>query len=456
MRGARFFRIAFPFAALAAAVYPQDAKVAYKPLGVSLSHEFGSIVNGIAEAETLSGAWIQRTGAWLNFEATMEERLTLRASLGGMFWYSLPEYEKVVDAQTRYFSPNLSTAHGVYAFGDVSDPAMEMTVGFFPYKYNSEVKNLGEYLFRAGAYPGYISTGGLVITKTARASLVGVKFTAKAPAALTHDIIINSSAELFPLYDFSFSYLAGYKTAGGILDIGAGLQLDHYLPIKPSKTSPKNPLNGYITINGKEYVGSPSYYFSTGDSASGTLVQGVMNDSVPDDFKDHISFKAVKLMTRGTFDPKPWFNADIFGKDDLKLYFEAAVLGIQDHPVYYEKIADRVPIMLGFNVPAFKMLDVLSVEVERFTSPYVNSYELVKTENLPVPYVGSKSVKDPKEDDLKWTVYAEKQVVHGFSLIGQVAKDHLRAIQYPGKTDPPEAIRRKDDWHWVMRLVLRI
>lgn len=450
------FRLACLAAASALPAFAEDPKVEYKPMSAVLSHEFGSIVSGIAEAETLSGAWIQRTGAWLNFEATMDERLTVRASLGGMFWYSLPEYQKVVDAQTRYFSPNLGTAHAVYRFGEPTQPSSELTVGFFSEKYNPDARNLGEYLFRSGAYPGYISTGGLVITKTARTNLLGAKWQAKWPASLSHEFVLNSSTELFPLYDLSFAYLTGFKTGNGVLDLGGGVQLDHYLPVKPSRTSPKNPANGIFASGGKKYVGSPSYYEAHKDTVSRNLVRAAIDDTANPPAYEYISFKAVKLMARGTLDPKPLFPSDALGKEDLKVYAEMAVLGVKNYDVYYEKIAERMPVMVGINLPAFKLLDVLSVEVEKYASPHANSYEEVKQQNLPIPYAGSRLAADPKEDDLKWSIYTEKQVLNGVSVVGQVARDHLRAIQYPGKTDPFEAIRAKKDWHWTLRLILKI
>src|SRR5690606_23990256 len=265
MVNTRFYVVLGIMAAWVATSLADEPNIDHRPLSGLLSHEMGSIVHGIAEAETLSEAWIQRTGAWLNYESVMDERLTIRASLGGIFWYSLPEYRTVIDAQTRDFSPNLSTAHGVYTFGDAENSTLELTAGFFPYKYNADVKNLGEYMFRTGAYPGYISTGGLVITKSARANLLGLKLTGKLPASLTHDFIIHSATELPPLYDYSFSYLVGYKS-GGVLDLGAGIQFDRYLPVKPSYSSPKAPSNGYFTEGGRTYVGDPSYYANIKDT----------------------------------------------------------------------------------------------------------------------------------------------------------------------------------------------
>jgi hypothetical protein len=450
----KLFRLSAMLACLAAAAAGETRKE-YRPISILLSHETGSIVSGIAEAETLDGAWIQRTGAWLGYEAVMDGRLTVRAGLGGIFWYSMPEYRSTVDAQTRYFSPNLNTAHGVYAFGDPAQPHWELTAGYFPLKYNPQARNLGEYLFRAGAYPGYISTGGLVITKSSRANLLGLRLSGELPVRVTHDLVIHSATELPPLYDFSLSYLAGYR-AGGVLEVGAGIQLEHFLPVKPSYLSPRRPSNGYFEEGARTYVGNPSYYAVRGDTAAAALVAARIADTVnPPDYS-YYTFKAVKLMARASFDPKPFFASGALGGQDLRLYAEAAVLGVKDYPVYYERLAERIPFMVGFNLPAFKLLDVLAVEVERYASPYLNSYEIVKLENFPIPYVGTRSQADPETDDLKWTVYGERTVLDGLSLIGQVARDHLRTIQYPGKIDPSEAIRERGHWHWVARLELKI
>ena len=65
-------------------------------------------------------------------------------------------------------------------------------------------------------------------------------------------------------------------------------------------------------------------------------------------------------MARVCFDFKKFFNTNIFGDQDLKLYCEAAILGVKDYKLYYNNLVQRIPVMVGFNVPAFKILDLIA------------------------------------------------------------------------------------------------
>ncbi|MDZ7262100.1 MAG: hypothetical protein ONB05_08355 [candidate division KSB1 bacterium] len=79
-----------------------------------------------------------------------------------------------------------------------------------------------------------------------------------------------------------------------------------------------------------------------------------ITDSVVADTNGYYTFGGTKVMARIAFDPKPLLPWNFFGRRDVRIYGEMAVLGIKNYPRYYEKITERMPVMLGFNIPAFK------------------------------------------------------------------------------------------------------
>jgi hypothetical protein len=153
----------------------------------------------------------------------------------------------------------------------------------------------------------------------------------------------------------------------------------------------------------------------------------------------------------------------------MKLYGEAAVLGVQNQPVYYQKLSERIPIMLGAYLPTFGLLDLLAVETEYFPNPYLDSEELldggqkgnasVIGANIPVPdllqgeYDRVNFVQPSNHgDDVKWAVHAVKTIVPGFKVKVQVANDHLRLNDYetlPSGT--PQTLSLKQ-WYYMVHV----
>jgi hypothetical protein len=125
--------------------------------------------------------------------------------------------------------------------------------------------------------------------------------------------------------------------------------------------------------------------------------------------------------------------------------------------------------MIGFNVPAFRLLDVLSIEVERYASPYVNGQDYVWKQGSPVPYVaGRPSSAIPEynrdwndslavtDDDIKWSVYASKKFGKILRISAQAASDHSPKNWYTPWPAPQSAkytdmVPRTRDWYYMMR-----
>jgi hypothetical protein len=102
---------------------------------------------------------------------------------------------------------------GLYSFGDPQNPFLQIEAGYFPYKYNPDVRNLGEYLFRSFCYPASL----LNTFDRPYADLLGLRIGNAIPlsgGSFHHDLLFTSETKYYPLKDFSLSYVADYSIAG--------------------------------------------------------------------------------------------------------------------------------------------------------------------------------------------------------------------------------------------------
>lgn len=404
------------------------------------SIETGQIVNGHFRNERLPyRIWLHGMNIRLMMEANLGRRLQVIVEPELALWYNTYPITKVTDHVAfetfkQFYKVDFRHAEGIFSFFGPDKPYLQFAAGVTPFKYNPDARNLGEYLFRTGCYPSYIISG----FDQAFAKLTGFRFNSMLFGCLRQDLLLTLETDIMPLHDFSISYLINGTIAKAV-EIGAGVNFYRMLPVIEEITTPENSDNLYLT--------------STGDSA-------------------YYTFKGVKCMARLSLDPKRLFNAPFFGENDLKLYAEAAILGVKNHEAFhydsvsggwesdtgnnfYDDITQRIPVMFGVNIPTFKLLDVLALEFEVFRWPYRNIYmsRLFKYElPVPAPPKGDYDYSDYKKDSWKWSLYAKKSIVRGWSLIGQVARDHLRhKISDKAFLDEEEALTRYDEWYWMVK-----
>jgi hypothetical protein len=317
--------------------------------------------------------------------------------------------------------------------------------GFFPVKYNPQSMNLGEYLFRSGTYPQYINSGFELADKEKLCGLHGsVKHVINDRFNLKADLYFTSGVRDFPVHDLSLAYILSANSK--LIQFAAGIDHAHLITLDEHLTTPAT--DPYF---------SPESIFGDNvrifDTVSLTETDTIIDTINP-------TFRGTKGMARVTFDPKALFNASVFGDEDLKLYCEAAFLGFKNYPVWWEKPLERMPVMFGLNLPAFKLLDVLAVEVEYYKSPYINTAENAWRYRSPLPFTGlagHSKIEDvvPKhDDDWKWSVYASKKFGR-MRISAQVASDHILKTPYvPG---PPTSAKYTEicpgtkDWYWMLR-----
>ncbi|MBN1760887.1 MAG: hypothetical protein JW863_21350, partial [Chitinispirillaceae bacterium] len=415
----------------ATVVSADDADATTGFMGISWSGlgslEAGQLVKWHWRGEELDHTWLQQTKVRLVARKEVTPWLDVVLGFEGAQWFeTYDEFSNnPVEIPQKNFSFIIHQSEAFFDFGDL----LKIHCGVFPYKYNPEVQNLGEYLFRTGAYPGFIINE----FDFAIARLTGLWLNNRLlDGKLNNDVIFNMETDYKPFRDISVSYIGSYSPHPAIT-LGYGVNLSHLISVNEKFTTPKLPGSWYIDSTSKDTV--------------------------------NLTFRGVKPMVRLTFDIKRFFDMPIFGSEDLKLYGELAILGVKNYQLYYDTLAQRIPIMFGFNFPAFKILDVMSWEFEWYGSPYPNSYQNAFSIQpylpRPIPDLPQKEYSDYDylHDNWKWSVYAKKTFANSFSIIGQVARDHFRShIKYPYNIDREEGLTKpgpiwyNGHWYWMLKV----
>lgn len=493
----------FALALPAMAQAPRDS-IERKPLVIGTKIETGQIVQGSRTIDfDPDDYYISQIGVSLTQEVVVNRRLNVKVGAGGVFYNSYPQVINSGGAGYGVkFGPGITQAQALYKFGDPNHSWGALRVGYFAYKYNPDAKNLGEYLFRAGAYPTFAVTGGWSIMDNAQAKVQGIEFSVnQLDGALKHSFLLYNERDFRPPGDFTPAYVGEYTK--GPFQFGAGVSLYHFLPIQSKVTSPKGPNSTVYSFDGLPAINTVDPL--TGDSlhyaANQRIVAGYGDlngiiapalgpdwtaDSVIAHYNpsvDHLTFKAIKLMGRASFSIQKMMPIAMLNPEDLKVYGEIDLLGVKNYPGVYEDRTERMPVMLGVNLPTFRLLDALSFEVEYFKNgnPDDMGSQQAKLNpayahnavtdrysqdnggglgNQPIPdqqdfySVLLKDDFDNHRDDWKWTLYAVKQVTTGISVRAQVANDHFRAqdTYFPGYWTGPSMMRTPKDWYYVVSI----
>lgn len=434
---------------LTAPIAGEEGGVKLTPSGYG-SYEVGQILE--ANPNTISGLGyqtnnllFQKSFIGLNLKATYNP-LPIETNIGvELKSFTETPRKKIVSedggtAVRFYYFFYLTRLDFIYSFGK----AFNVDIGYFPVKYNENSRNLGEYLFRSGTYPQYLTTN----FDFAAARVTGINTYGTLIDNFTYQTLLTLNTEGATMGDLNFTGIAFCSLLNKFLDIGAGFSLCSFFSANSNHTHPP-----------KEEMSNPAgrYIDENGDTATYT-------------------FAGTKLMGRLSIDPKALFSNSLFGEQDLKLYTEAAVLGITDYPVSvgdgiaqdtsslatrYDDITKRIPIMFGFNFPAFNILDVLSIELQWFGSNYPNDLTNYVLWGNPVAISrkwdggGYSTYTDTTRDNWKWSVYAKKTLAGHFHIIGQIASDHLRwdKFDYKAQADMlSDALTQTRHKYYVIKL----
>jgi hypothetical protein len=351
---------------------------------------------------------------------------------------------------------SLGRGEMLYSFGDLEKAAFQFEAGYFPYKYNEDARNFGEYIFRTGCYPPFF------LNKFDRpfVYLLGFRAGNTLWKNFHHDLILNSEiTEYMPaLGDFSLSYLANYKVPG-IVTLGAGISLNRIFSVNGSRTTPQS-TNTLIRVDNAQCKYDSTFHnytISSGDSV-------------------YQSYGGTKLMGRVSFDLTSLTNfiaPNFFKREDIVLYSELAILGLTNNTAYnynnvtdptnlvvdtahtyYNDLKERMPLAMGFTFRApYNHLDLINFELEYLNSKYPNDFSGAFKTMAPVP------PSPADHEKLKWSIYAKKYFGKHVALIAQIANDHYVPLTHAeimqggeGVQDLADVVTRHGDWWWVLKM----
>ena len=449
------------------------------------AYEFGQIAHGYFPTTqvAIDHLWLQRAYLQAMVSAKVNDHAKVLLGLESMLSFSEPIVNNVEATLEPINTIYFHQAEGTYGWGNADTPWLEAGVGYFPFKYNPDATDLGEYLFRSGTYPPFIVTSfdfpmarllGLHVTWSCLNDAVNVK------------ALFTSDSWHYPAEDFSLTLLPTVTLCNRAVQIGAGVNLAHLISVNSRRTSPHdNRIMCLTNFDSTTMTGDTNYY----------------------------TFKGTKLMARFSIDPKRFFMRDIpergsLGKEDLKVYGEAAILGLDDYSrnvdrsVAYDTLTKRIPVMLGINLPTHPLLsycilpgvlgwgleanksrkamsavsfgsagivagaaswlldrfvnthsrlDLLSLEGEWYGWNYGDDYRNVSNFQIPLPI--NEPGRNYALDDTKWSLYVRKDFGAAFSVRGQLARDHMRPVCNDRKFSEKGAVLiQPEHWYWMMKI----
>lgn len=470
---------------------PAGADEMPRKLSLKAVEEFGLLQSGQYLGIHFQDDWVDHLGVAISQTASPSENLKFDIGLGGVFAYQKDEKTSAEwpDAtQWKMFLIGPSVADFRWLSAATGSQGFGLQLGMFDYKYNPDALDLGEYLFRSGPYPAFLITGSNVLMNDASVQLQGAKANYNL-GNLTADLIVTTETTLPVFYDLSAALVLDYKLLGGALDLGAGANFKHLVPVRPHRVTPTYTGNAYFQKNGVWYSGYPDYYGErakfyrrreqedtvaahVADYEAHFLADSTTADNVTTWMADpaaagitpeYYTEKGLLLMARANLDLKHFFGSSIFGPQDMRLFAEAAVLGVKNYPVFYDDIMQRVPIMFGFNFPGFRIIDLISIQGEYFGSPYTNSYgSLFGNAFIPSLPTGDDLVASKTayndigtHDNWAWSVLVQKKMAGAAWISARLARDHSRLASQkfwggPGWVSD-EIFSSPKDWYWMVQ-----
>jgi len=395
------------------------------------------------EPGKLDGKSVLGSGAQLTLKAVLSERLRIAAGVGVAGGSTLAASPTVKGGYApATVDAYVDAANFTYQAYAGTNSKVSITGGLFSYIYNPDAKNLGLYLLRGPVYPGILISGFETKHVLPTANLLGLQVRHQW-GAFTEDFLLSSDMEFYPFFDLSPAYVASYQVHPSFR-IGAGVNFHHLISVDEKLTS------GHSQQDRWKYI-----------SASGDTT--------------NLGFNGTKVMANASFDPKPLLGGNgIFGAEDLKLYGEVAIIGLntdEAHKAIYGDLTDRMPVMVGFNLPVFNYLEHLSLEVEWYgakSEDNLDGYNTSGSSASPTPYPtnwnttfdkanASTTAPRVKRDDWKWSVHGSRMIQEHVLLSFQVANDHYRPGIFDGYADsnPPHRYAlmvTPKDWYTSLKL----
>lgn len=444
----------------AAGLGAEEGGMKLAPLRAQANWEMGQIEKGFYYGGNREfKEIINHATVWTLQELQLSENARAFIGVGGAYFFVFPRnVGQNPYSMSKRSGFGITDAHGEFTFlaREDGDHGLRLKAGIFPYKYNPDARNLGEYMYRTWTYPTIITGGGLDFANSAGVQLSGITAHTRF-GGFENEVLLTSQTERVPVMGLSLTDMVSYSF-GNILTLGAGFMFDNFYVPDTAELSPVLDLNNkYFTLSNGDQMASREY---ADRQSLGLIPAGV---TVVD--TSRYTFAGQKAMFRASLDLGNLFSSSLLSNDDLRFYFEAIVMGIKSYPTYYENLSERTAYLMGFNLPTFRLIDLLSVEVEYCANPFDNSTRGPYGVGAAAPYmenqVGGQDNKFPniianKDDDIKWSVHARKRIYDGFAVNLQVASDHVKTLDVYSTPDFYDILVDKSHWYWVVKLIYSI
>ncbi|MDB5106474.1 MAG: hypothetical protein JWP91_4163 [Fibrobacteres bacterium] len=423
-----------------------------------MAMEFGHVVRGEfrtagTHSEPIRNLALNRNIVFLEQSGQFNEAWEFKAGLMGVLWWPYTPIAGPPGTRTMRVEPKLSilTARKIF---DPAEADSYVEAGFFPYKYNRDAWNLGEYLYRSGTYPGSLWTNdGYQLMDHAAYDAYGVhaRFS-NFGGNLTHDFNFFTEAATDPIGDITPAYELSFNHP--VFQFGFGAAYNRGLSYRPSQTRPKDDANSYIEVQADPAKGIA--YYKGPFLGAPIAIQG--DTTRPFAVLHNWTQRGLKLMGRAALDLGFLIPEASRSPEDLRLYAEVAVLGWENQPYFYEKRSERIPIMLGVNLPTFRILDLVAFQAEYYNAQFNDTY-YYNIGSLPIWKVENYQTRDQesyKKSPWRWSLYGRKSFNRIVNIHAQVASDHLRLREATNAFTEYELTLYPRNWYYLVRMEIGI
>lgn len=421
------------------------------PLRFQAAYEAGQIEQAFyyGQSEQVDKELINHATVWTLQEASLGDHAKVFVGIGGGYFFVFPRNLGANPySMSKRAAFGLTDAHGEFDLLPMDDGqhGLLLKAGIFNYKYNPDAKDLGEYMYRTWTYPTVITSGGLSLVGSAGAQLSGLDAETKV-GGLTNDVLLTVQTDRPPVLSLSLADIVSYRL--GILELGGGFMFDNFYNPAPKQVQPKSDPNSYYTLSDGRQMAKREY-----DDLN---QQNMIDPSVTITDTGYYTMAGQKAMVRASLDLGKAIGSEWLSPQDLRLYFEAVAMGLKKYPTYYEKLMDRTAFLAGINLPTFRLLDLLSFEVEYCKNPFANTTRGPLGEGTAAPYVEQPPLGFPNppkvdKDDLKWAFIARKDLFSGFAITLQAANDHLKMLDVYSTPDFYDFLVKPNHWYWVVNM----
>jgi hypothetical protein len=447
----RLWKVSVILTALASITFSMDDDEKVYRLFGNGSFQFGQVHRGQYQGRILINYWEQMGSVNIGVDLKREDGWRILLSPEVWVTTTLNQGDKTnYDYQLPRYNLNIKWAFASWSYGNsgveeeytpdnvndyVDHSTLRIGAGFFPFKYNRDARDLGEYLTRMDIYPQYIKTAFDAPYK----QLVGLHISTDLLSSMLHgDALLTSEYDGWPLKDWHLAFLLNFKPK--FVEAGVGVWFDHLFSVDKSQT--------------------------TNETSTNRAVPPFSVDSLRnmEDTTSFYTFRGTKMMFKLAFDFKAFLDTDIFGKNDLRLYSEIGVAGYKDYEgpdvydpssgkdykAFYANRFERMPLLLGFNIPTFKVFEVLSVEFEYWNNPFANSNASPRGSNINE----AKLSRSENASKWSWAVFASAPIAKDIKIKGIIGRDHFFVSRHSAAyaiSDLEQTMVNKNEFYWQLK-----